>query len=52
MTTERLAWVSLHRLESIEARSLDTCHCGQDLDSCTGHSHCPRCGSSIASPAA
>lgn len=51
MTTERLAWATLHRLEPTPARTLDTCHCGQELDTCTGR-HCPRCGSSLASRAA
>lgn len=51
MTTERLAWASLHRLEPTATRILDTCHCGQELDTCTGR-HCPRCGSSLASRAA
>jgi predicted RNA-binding Zn-ribbon protein involved in translation (DUF1610 family) len=50
MTTERLAWASLHVLEP-SRQTVATCHCGQDLDTCTGH-HCPRCGSSIAVRAA
>lgn len=49
MTTERDAWNTLHPALA-EPRS-DTCTCGQELDSCRG-SHCPRCGTSIATRAA
>ena len=51
MTTERHAWASLHVLEPVGRERLDTCACGQDLDTCTGR-HCPRCGSSLAPRAA
>lgn len=51
MTTERHAWTSLHLQEPVPARTLDSCPCGQELDTCTGH-HCPRCGTSIAFHAA
>lgn len=51
MTTERHAWVSLHVMDADGRTRLDTCSCGQDLDTCTGH-HCPRCGSSLPARAA
>lgn len=51
MTTERHAWASLHRLDPGENRRVDTCACGQELDTCTRR-HCPRCGSSLAPHAA
>lgn len=50
MTTERHAWASLHVL-AVDRPRLDTCPCGQDLDTCTAR-HCPRCGSSLAPRAA
>ena len=51
MTTERHAWASLHRLEPAQSRRLDTCVCGQELDTCSGR-HCPRCGTSLVAHAA
>ena len=51
MTSERHAWASLHRLESGNDRRADTCACGQELDTCTRR-HCPRCGATLAPPAA
>lgn len=51
MTTERQAWATLHPLESARPNRSETCSCGQELDSCTGH-YCPRCGTSIATRAA
>ena len=45
MTTEQHAWTTFHPFAQAEHR-LDTCSCGQELDTCRG-SHCPRCGSSV-----
>ncbi len=51
MTSERHVWVEQHRFDPIEQPRLDTCACGQELDTCTRH-HCPRCGASLATHAA
>lgn len=51
MTTERHAWAGLHRREVGEERRVDTCACGQELDTCTRR-HCPRCGSTLTARAA
>ena len=52
MTTERHAWASLHPLEAARPAPSETCTCGQELDCCKDHHHCPRCGTSIAARAA
>jgi hypothetical protein len=49
MTTERHGWISTLTVTVDERRSLSaTCRCGQELDVCHG-THCPRCGSTVAS---
>ena len=51
MTGERHAWATLHLADATESRTLDTCPCGQPLDTCSGR-HCPRCGNPITPRAA